>query len=573
MAGMCGVGLSEYFNDYKSQAFFISIMIFFVGCVGASILTAFFYRYALLSGQVYLIHKPLMIFAIGLFHLILGFPAAVFNFYGITKGYASKLEIESTYYAVIYQALSEKSCVFFSGNITPEFSPINASIQISTVVLAVIIGAAFLFKIIHYFYKFKGLMSKNVFLSHKNLIISLIVQSSTPMLCIVTPFLIVPIIFNFYPLNGGHYLENGQQLDLTLGTPMQSFHALLSPLFNDILVVDSECGKTLKGCPRYCKDELFVEYYCHPLCKQITIQSIGTYCSSFKASSLQESANYSRKDSVTSKQLNKEPWRHELSNSRSMFGIYVQDFLQFEKVGSVEKSGWLRIGNTSFVSGLLLDNRIFVSTNAIVGMAPGHNTFFYRLYKDGIIAKPVISIAGTSRANQIMMAGSGERVSCTDWRYFQIVNDTNGWVIEVDEVTVMGHVVSGKTRLSFDISRGFTYMPQKDIDILVKEGKYWPESDTEYLSHCNANNITMEFKITGHKTPLSLKHADFAVSEPNASDDSFCTVYIGKYPLRRSDKDIQYSFGHHLMSQRCQSYDFEKRQVGLGRWTGPFESG
>ncbi|KAI6184923.1 hypothetical protein M3Y97_00649000 [Aphelenchoides bicaudatus] len=302
--------------------------------------------------------------------------------------------------------------------------------------------------------------------------------------------------------NWAHSFGYSARLNFSIGTPEQSFIGVLCPHFTNLLVVDSDCGKQSKKCPRYCRDvshvpENFMEMFCSTLCQQITQQNRPTYC--INALTDEEPRVYNRQKSLTYKKSNKSTeWSTYYEKTRKLSGDYVKDRIVFRSLDGRT----LLIDEMEFVSGMMLDHLLFYSQDSVIGIAPGNKTnpsFFLQLYNRKLIEQPVLSIASKDIAFQTLTVGGIDNKNCANWQEFDVLEDqAYGWIIEVDSFTILSHEFKRKTRILWDIMSSLPLFPLFAMDILVKEANFHKRI-SDYDADCSPATVLSTLMLCTEK--------------------------------------------------------------------------
>jgi hypothetical protein len=155
-----------------------------------------------------------------------------------------------------------------------------------------------------------------------------------------------------------------------LGTPEQAFKVYLHPLFENLIVIDEECGKPLiPKCPKYCQ-EVSIKFkvknfkrknssaqfqpkysmYCNEDLCGFTDQAIRNSCRMKDDMSFIFNASKSK----TFKSVEKGIWRHQTVNIKPLVGTYGTDKMRIPDVNNAV----LSVDNFMFVRGRLMDKRL-----------------------------------------------------------------------------------------------------------------------------------------------------------------------------------------------------------------------
>lgn len=97
--------------------------------------------------------------------------------------------------------------------------------------------------------------------------------------------------------------------------------------------------------------------------------------------------------------------------------------------------------NGRFISGMMLDTRMFTKFSGIFGLAPplkGEHLIVQAVCNNSLDA-PIITVNGKSK---LVTFGAIDNEKCNNWAFVEPLS-TNQWVFEVDEIELMGKQANG----------------------------------------------------------------------------------------------------------------------------------
>ncbi|KAI6231442.1 hypothetical protein M3Y95_00382200 [Aphelenchoides besseyi] len=340
--------------------------------------------------------------------------------------------------------------------------------------------------------------------------------------------------------------DNGKKFNFQLG--IQTFYGLVFPFFQDVIVIDSECGTTRNNCSRYCHEPDFCGFYCPIECYQRTAQSLQLVCPP-------QVSHYNRSASSTAKTLDDYgQWRAKRNSTHDMYAIYVQDILTLQN-----DTTSLSVSEFIFLSAMSASSNLFGRNDALIGMAPGSITqpnFIHKLHKNGQLNRPVVSFSRAA-LHSYAVIGDAEEFDCNQWLELSTVEE-NAWIFEFNEVKVMGRKF-GKTKVLWNPVDSLSNMPQYVYDIFIHE-KIFFYADGWLVANCTDDRPIIQF--TGSRgQKLVITPADLFGTDAQYFD--YCNVFAG-VSESSSNFPVEWSLGVYFSWKHCHRYDFGSRTFAIG---------
>ncbi|KAI6223416.1 Eukaryotic aspartyl protease [Aphelenchoides besseyi] len=345
------------------------------------------------------------------------------------------------------------------------------------------------------------------------------------------------------------WYSNGIVL-MDIGTPKQVQMIMPTVVTDVLMIVDVNCGKNLNSeCPEYCYDILLQDIFCRADCQEA--RDFGDCRKHLHW----DVPRYDPANSTTFEQLT-EPWTDHVGYETTQFGLFVRDDVLF-RVSDFSSKSPLEMKSFKFVDGLLLDPRM-LSTNALLGLAPGQFNFVMLLYEQKKITSPVISILWSSEK---MLIGEYEQSECTNWTRRKVASPN--WVLEFDSIKLNDKPSNSTVYVAtFDFSAPSIYIPNEDFDQLIADKVIESYESRLYKIACNAT-LDLQFVINGKRffVPSSI----LIIQHPMSSLCFPRLLPVSRWYLkpRLYNDEPNWILGRTFLKQFCVGYDYEAKELGI----------
>ncbi|KAI6209062.1 hypothetical protein M3Y96_00181200 [Aphelenchoides besseyi] len=251
------------------------------------------------------------------------------------------------------------------------------------------------------------------------------------------------------------YTDSYMSIKLSIGSPRQSFDAIIDFATVPILVSSEACGIRRSDCPRYCLNEVFSRLYCIPLCQPIASILRHAYCTTPFISS--NSTSYVPSD---------DPWSEMLQCCRNKFyGHFAKETMRIGK-----DSATVPAFELEYVEAMLIQINGMVGYMAIVGVGlsdwTGRVGFVQQLKKRGEIPEAILTF---NSLKETMTVGELDQQFCNSWNHFPVVEKETTWTFTVEKLQVYG-VEFRNQRVTFGKYDLDLLIPQEALKVLIEKG-------------------------------------------------------------------------------------------------------
>ncbi|KAI6183053.1 hypothetical protein M3Y97_00447100 [Aphelenchoides bicaudatus] len=267
----------------------------------------------------------------------------------------------------------------------------------------------------------------------------------------------------------------------------------------ELIVSDFRCAIHLDKCPKYCIDSKFSELYCDVRCWSITEQERQLHCGKYN-----ERMYYPNASSTYKPVLNpaKPPinWTATYKDYRTFYGVYSYDLVQFQGFldPNSDKDN-LKIADSRFISGLMLDSRIFTTFTGIFGVAPplDGEHFIVQAKRTGNISNAIITVDGNYN---VVTFGELENEKCQNWTGIKPLVG-NQWVLQATNIELMNKKLAGLNTVLIDPCLNTLAAPNRTINQLLGDKIIFKRNVTDgaqypFTAKCNAQ-IPLKFTFGG----------------------------------------------------------------------------
>ncbi|CAD5208171.1 unnamed protein product [Bursaphelenchus xylophilus] len=334
--------------------------------------------------------------------------------------------------------------------------------------------------------------------------------------------------------------------DFNIGTPTQKLSAQFVFSEPDVVVATRGCMSLHNKCPQYCNHPTFCMLYCNPTCCSSTANIV-------KQCNWRPDGAYDYNS--TSRDVQRRYWQAVFGDSA---GVYAKEKIDMEMI-----NGRLVLEDYTIALNALMSLNSFVEQERSfhrIGLRrrTDGSSFVMDLYKNGLIASPMLSICRSSaiRGRSRMNFGA----LCTycnkeEYHFVPLVQGSLEFMMDVRSAVVFDYKVHRKHRMTFTESP-ILYVPHDFLTYLLEEGILRYERSFVY-------RVEKEFPYKFRWNLSDVYSIDLDTSTVISVLKYESVIYIET--LQPNPDDLRWILSNSLFYEYSVALDYEENRIGFAK--------